>query len=88
MAGARKTPEETLAALQQKKQQVDAQIKATAARVRTAERKKDTRRKVILGGAVLAHMAHDATFKTAIVKLISEQVKRPEDRELFTHIIA
>lgn len=88
MAGGRKTPEETLAELEQRKAQIDARIKATAAKVRSAERKKDTRRKVIAGALALEHMAHDPAFKKAFEKLISEQVKRPEDRALFSHFIA
>ena len=83
MSVTRKTPEEKLAALQQQKAQIDARIKAEAAKVRTAERKKDTRRKVIAGALALEHAQRDPAFRATLNKLIGENVPRPEDRALF-----
>ena len=48
--------EERLKALEQKQAQIKAQIQALKARDNAQERKDDTRRKVLLGGFVLAQM--------------------------------
>ena len=50
------TKEERLKALEQKQAQIKAQIQALKARDTAQERKDDTRRKVLLGGFVLAQM--------------------------------
>ena len=50
------TKEERLKALEQKQAQIKAQIQALKARDNAQERKDDTRRKVLLGGFVLAQM--------------------------------
>ena len=50
------TKEERLKALEQKQAQIKAQIQAIKARDNAQERKDDTRRKVLLGGFVLAQM--------------------------------
>lgn len=79
----RKTPEEQLEALTKQEAQLKARIQKKKAQVKGAERKKDTRRKIIAGALALEHMTHDPQFRTAMQKLIEEQVTRPEDRKLF-----
>ena len=50
------TKEERLKALEQKQAQIKAQIQALKARDTAHDRKDDTRRKVLIGGFVLAQM--------------------------------
>ena len=50
------TKEERLKALEQKQAQISKQIQALKARDTAQERKDDTRRKVLIGGFVLAQM--------------------------------
>ena len=50
------TKEERLKALEQKQAQIKAQIQALKARDTAKDRKDDTRRKVLIGGFVLAQM--------------------------------
>jgi hypothetical protein len=50
------TKEERLKALEQKQAQIKAQIQALKAREAAQDRKDDTRRKVLIGGFVLAQM--------------------------------
>lgn len=50
------TKEERLKALEQKQAQIKAQIQALKARDTAQDRKDDTRRKVLIGGFVLAQM--------------------------------
>lgn len=79
----RRTPEEQLADLEKKEGQLKARIQKKKAEVSKANRKKDTRRKIIAGALALEHMSHDPAFAKAMTKLIKEQVTRPEDRKLF-----
>lgn len=79
----RKTPEQQLDDLRQKEARLKAQIAKKAAHVRAADRKKDTRRKIIAGALALEHMAHDKDFANVLKRLLNEHVTRPEDRKLF-----
>lgn len=79
----RKTPEQQLEELRQQEAQLKARIQKKNAQVRGAARKRDTRRKIIVGGLALKHADLDPKFGEALKKLIQEHVKRPEDRKLF-----
>ena len=90
---ARKTPEEKIAELVEKEQAIKAkqkeqlnklkaQLQNEKAKITTANRKKDTRRKIIAGALALEHMEYDEAHAAAMRKLITRHVK-PEDKELF-----
>ena len=83
MSVTRKTPEQKLAELSEKKAQLEVRIKQESAKLKSAERKKDTRRKVIAGALALEHAQRDPSFKATLQKLIGENVSRQEDRALF-----
>jgi len=71
-------------ALRLKQAQIAAQLKAAEARQNEAERKADTRRKVIAGALAVEHMQKNpkSEFAKVMVKLLAEYV-RPNDRHLF-----
>jgi hypothetical protein len=71
--------------LRQKRDQLDAQLKALEARKKQAERKADTRRKVIAGALALEHFEknRDSEFGRVMFRLLDEYVVRPHDRILF-----
>ncbi|MEM7504481.1 MAG: mobilization protein [Pseudomonadota bacterium] len=79
----RKTPEERLADLQHKQSMLQGRIQKEKARVRTMERKADTRRKIVAGAIVLEHALHDERFGEYLEKLLARHVTRPQDRVLF-----
>ena len=79
----RKTPEQQLEELTIKEAQLKARIQKKKAQVRGAERKKDTRRKIIAGALALEHATQDQQFQATMTKLLNEHVTRPEDRKLF-----
>jgi hypothetical protein len=79
----RKTPEEKLQELEQKKAQLAAQITRTKAQVRGQERKRDTRRKIIAGALALEHAEQNPDFRKELTRLLEQHVTRPQDRELF-----
>ncbi|MDD9911397.1 MAG: hypothetical protein OXR62_17145 [Ahrensia sp.] len=79
---ARKTPEEQLADLTKKEDQLKARIQKKKAEVSKAARKKDTRRKIVAGAIALEHMQHDPNFAAAMKRLLQEHVT-DRDRPLF-----
>lgn len=65
--------------------QVNAQLKDAKARERTKERKRDTRRKIIIGGLVQKHITANPQSEMArkVVSLIEEYVTGDTERALF-----
>lgn len=81
----RKTTTDRLEILRRKREQLDAQLRALEARSKQAERKADTRRKVIAGALALEHFEanRESEFGHIMFRLLDEYVVRPHDRMLF-----
>ena len=84
----RKSTADRLTTLRHKREQLDAQLRALEARNKQAERKADTRRKVIAGALALEHYEKnpDSEFHRIIFRLLDEYVLRPHDRALFPEL--
>ena len=65
--------------------QIDAQLKDISAREKEAERKRDTRRKIIMGGLAGFHMEKNprSSFAKKLASLIDEYVIGDKERALF-----
>ena len=65
--------------------QIDAQLKDISAREKTAERKRDTRRKIIMGGLAGFHMEKNprSAFAKKLAALIDDYVIGDKERALF-----
>ena len=65
--------------------QIDAQLKDISAREKEAERKRDTRRKIIMGGLAGFHMEKNprSSFTKKLASLIDEYVIGDKERRLF-----
>jgi hypothetical protein len=83
MAYERKTPEQRVAELEQKKRQLENRIRSENAKLKDKARRTDTRRKILTGAVALEHAAHDPAFRDALDKLIAKAVTREDDRALF-----
>lgn len=81
----RKGTAEKLDALKRKRAELDAQIQAVSARQREAERKADTRRKILAGALALEHAEKnpESEFAKKLFRLLDEYVTRPHERALF-----
>lgn len=81
----RRSSADRLELLRQKRDQIDAQLKSLESRNKQAERKADTRRKVIAGALALEHFEknRDSEFARTLFRLLDEYVVRPHDRALF-----
>ena len=72
-------------AYEKKISQIDAQLKDISAREKEAERKRDTRRKIIMGGLAGFHMEKNprSSFAKKLASLIDEYVIGDKERALF-----
>lgn len=74
--------ETALEKAQRKFQQAKAALDAIKARENAAERKKDTRRKIVLGGALLELSKTDREASALVTRLIAS-LSRDHDKKLF-----
>ena len=70
-------------ALQKKLSQVKAKKAKAAARLAQAERKRDTRRKILLGAWMQSVMAQDAGARERAMRGLDSYLTEARDRELF-----
>lgn len=82
MTARRKTPEEKIAELEQQEKTIKARLQREKAKLRQAERKADTRRKIIAGAIALEHAEVNPAFGAELWKVIEKSVTREQDRKL------
>lgn len=85
----RRSTNDRLQTLRQKRDQLDAQLRLLESRQKQAERKADTRRKVIAGALALEHYEANpgSEFARVMTRLLDEYVVRPHDRILFPSLV-
>ena len=69
--------------LLQKEAQLKAQIQKAKAVERTLERKRDTRRKILIGAAVMARVESGRWPKDDLLEMMDGFLSRPNERDLF-----
>lgn len=79
----RKTPLDRIAELEQQQEQLKARIQRERAKARAAERKADTRRKIVAGALALEHAKKDDAFGRTLYAVLEQHVTRPDERDLF-----
>lgn len=77
-----KQKSERLRKLQQKRARLQRQIALEETRIKSQERKTDTRRKIIAGAIVLAHADIREAFRDILYELLQKFVE-PKDKYLF-----
>jgi hypothetical protein len=77
---ARKSLDDKIADLTERQQQLTARRLSLLASKKTADRKLDTRRKIIVGAAVLAHADLHPDFSTTLRGILSVAVQRDIER--------
>ena len=87
MPRARKSLDQKLADLAERQQQLEARRLALLASKKSADRKRDTRRKIIVGAAVLAHAELNPSFSTALRDILSVAVQREMDRRVIADLL-
>lgn len=79
--------DDTIAALEAKLKQAKARKQQLEARKRALESKKsradDTRRKILVGAAILAKVDRDEWPRSRLLEMMAQTLTRPDDRALF-----
>ncbi len=88
MPPARKSLDQKLAELAKRQQQLEARRLALLASKKSADRKLDTRRKIIVGAAVLTHAELNPGFSTVLRDILSVAVQRDMDRRVIADLLA
>lgn len=78
----RKTPEQKIKELEVAQARIRAKMKDEKAKLQKQKRREDTRRKIIVGSVILAHMEHDENFKHVIETVLKNRTIRDDDRML------
>lgn len=78
----RLTPEEQIARAAQKKAKAEETIRRAQKALRDTERKKDTRRKIILGAALLDAASRNESVARFLASTV-DRLERPTDRAAF-----
>ena len=76
-----------IAKLKQQRAKIEARLNTLDQKAKDESRKRETRQKIIIGGAVLAEMEKDDDFATSIRVLLSRYVGRPRDKETLGDIL-
>jgi hypothetical protein len=74
--------------IKEKREALAQRLNTLERQAKTAERKRDTRRKIIIGGAVLVHLDKDPAFAASIRSLLGASVGRINDREVIADLLA
>ena len=87
MPRARKSLDDRIAELNERQQQLKARRQSLLASKKTADRKLDTRRKIIVGAAVLAHAELNPDFSAMLRGVLSVAVQRDIDRDVIADLL-
>lgn len=79
--------DEQLSKLKAKREQLDARMNKLAQKAKTETRKRDARRKIVIGGAVLAAMEKNESFAAVIRSVLAAYVGRANDREVIEDLM-
>lgn len=78
-----KMQKDKLAELLEKEAQIKAQIQALKQRESAEERKKDARKKILIGGAIIAKVKRGEWHQQQLIDLLESELKSDRDRDLF-----
>ncbi|MBI1273327.1 MAG: mobilization protein C [Alphaproteobacteria bacterium] len=81
------TKADRIALLERQKAEITAKLRTLSAQETTRKRKEETRRKIIIGAAVLAHAATDPAFGAQLRGVLGKSVTRPVDRKVVADLL-
>jgi hypothetical protein len=79
----RATSEQRLETLKEKRSQIDAELTRLESKMKTESRKRDTRRKILVGAVILQEMDGRPDFEEYVTALLQDRLIKPRDRALF-----
>ena len=78
---------ERIEKLKEQREKIERRLNTLEQKATNKKWKRDTRRKIIVGGAVLAEMQIDPEFADVIKGLLPRYVERPNDRADITDLL-
>lgn len=78
---------ERIAKLKEKREKLAIRLNALEQKDKDDRRKRDTRRKIIVGGAVLTQMEKDSAFASIVRQILAQSVGRQNDRETISDLL-
>jgi hypothetical protein len=78
---------ERIAYLKQQREKLSQRLNKLEQKEKSQARKLDTRRKIIVGGAVLAEIHKDPNFAAMLRALLARYVARPNDRHAVADLL-
>jgi hypothetical protein len=82
-----KKTEQQLFKLRARQRELQTQASALEARKRTEDRRLDARRKIVVGGAVLAHAGHDPEWAALLREVLRKAVTRDLDKAVIGDLL-
>ena len=83
----RPSDEDRFKRLQQRRDQLNAKLAALEARNRQAEKKRDDRRKILLGALVMADLPQCPELRAWLAERLPGFLTRTEDKKLFADLL-
>lgn len=83
----RSSDQDRLAKLQERRDQLNAQLAALEARAKQTQKKQEDRRKILLGALILADLDNRQELKTYLAERLPEFLVRSEDKKLFAAML-
>lgn len=77
-----------IAALKEQKEQLNVRLNTLEAKAKAEERKRETRRKIIVGGVVLAAIKADPSLAGTIKRLVRIGVTKDNDKDVLRDFFA
>ena len=84
---AKKPVTDRIADLKAKKDKLTARLNTLEAKAKTDDRKRDTRRKIVVGAAVLAHAELHPQFGELLRGILDKAVLRDNDRSAISDVL-
>lgn len=73
--------------LKQRKAKLEAEIAKAEATEKKAARANDTRRKILIGAAMLAEMEAEPSFRDGVRRILDRRLTQDRDRELLADLL-
>jgi hypothetical protein len=78
---------EQIAAVKARKEKLAARLSTLSAKAKVEGRKRDTRRKIVVGGAILDAIEKDKALASKVRQILADAVSRPHDRGVIEDLL-
>jgi hypothetical protein len=76
-----------IADIKARQEKLAARLNTLASKAKKEERKRDTRRKIVVGGTIIAAMEKNTVLAELVRNVLNASVTRPQDREVVQDLL-